>query len=513
MAFESAVSVSVTSSQVEPRGLEAERLTLERLSAASTNQKSRSASFLVPDALVRIFYFAIPDSNDTHTLRTAPTNISQVNTHWRSVALSSRRLWSTLTLNTDRLSLFARCLSHFALFLSRCGPNVKLPLDISITCHPIEFVNKSMNGWSLKTDVCEEIKLEGLRTVEGFFELLLPRRSSWRNVLLSLSMMHLQSSEKPRHWPLCIDNLSAIEMFFLSFPPMAHWTVGEPALIDFSSSTRLEKAWIRGHVKVRLDEGVKLENLVFLQLDLIGEHTYYPADADWYHLLTHAPNLATLNLSLCRGGPLAFLLEPDTLPRLRTLNILNRGPEHFMPVFSFLSSIVCPSLRSLEITTRIPCDHSVRALATDAWNPLGLSLFFKQSACPLVYLAIDAHVIDDTDLTSALAFIPSLRHLKIRHAQFPADALLVPSLALDSIMLGEELRCPELETLVFKSCKFGNPDCKLMVEMINYRWYAEGSKLRCFDFNDCNLNGFDEDPLIKEIRDSPRYWSPRSRCT
>lgn len=512
MTLESAVSVSAASSQVEHRDREAERLTLEKLST-DTDQKSSTASFLIPDALERIFYFAKPDSNDTHNLRTAPTNISQVNTHWRSVALSTRRLWSTLTLNTDRLSIFARHMSHFELFLSRCGPNVKLPLDISITCHPIEFVNKSMSGWSLKTDVCEEVKLEGLRTVERFFELLLPRRSSWRNVLLSLSMMHLQSSAKPRHWPLCIDNLRAIEMFFLSFPPMAHWTVGEPALIDFSSSTGLEKAWIRGHVKVHLSDGVNLEKLVFLQLDLIGEHAYYPADSGWYHLLTHAPNLATLNLSLCRGGPLVFLLEPITLPRLRTLNILNRGPEHFMPVFSFLSSIVCPSLRNLEITTRIPRSYGVRALATDTWNPLGLSLFFKQSACPLVYLAIDAHIIDDADLTSALAFIPTLRHLKIRNAQFPADALLVPSLALDSIELGEELRCPELETLVFKSCKFGNPDCKLMVKMINYRWYTEGSRLRCFDFNDCNLNGFDEDPLIKEIRDSPRYWSPRSRCT
>lgn len=64
---------SAMSSQGETRGLEEIWLALEKPSAAATDQKSRSASFLVPDTLERLFCYSIPD--DMHALRTVPTNI------------------------------------------------------------------------------------------------------------------------------------------------------------------------------------------------------------------------------------------------------------------------------------------------------------------------------------------------------------------------------------------------------------------------------------------------------
>lgn len=288
--------------------------------------------------------------------------------------------------------------------------------------------------------------------------------------------------------------------------------LGEPAVIDFSASEHLQKAHIRGHVNVHLNEGIKLEKLVFLRLDLIGKLVYYPADVNWFHFLQHAPNLETLNVSVCRGGPFMLLAEPVTLPRLNWLVVVNRGPEDLSPVFSFLPSIKCPALQCLEIVSRIRYPSFV--LPREVMTLLGLGMFLQQSACPLLSFSLDSSIFDDVDLVGALSFVPTLRHLKIKHARVPETSRIVPYLAFDRVFtwnaLEDDPRCPDLETLTFQSCEFESRDCKPMVDMIEKRWLAEGSKLNQFNFGDCNLAGIDEHPVVKEFRSSPRYWHPRT---
>lgn len=475
---------------------------------------SASASHLMPDVLEYIFVLALPNLDETHKLCTAPTNVSQVNKHWRSVALLSPRLWSTLLVETDRLSDLTRRLPLFTLFLDRrdAGGISKRPLDFSIVSHPVEFVKKMSSGrWCMKAEVREEVRAEGVSTVEGYLDLLLPRRSNWRNARIALSTMAPGSGTGSKHWPWQLDDLKAIELFYLSYPPVENGLPGEPAVVDFSASDRLQKACIRGHVDVRLREGIKLENLVFLRLDLIGTHDYSRADSRWYHFLQHAPNLETINVSLCRGGPFALRSVPVTLLRLKWLVVINYGPESCMPMFAFLTSIRCPELRCLEIVSRIRRPSVV--IPWDIWTPFGLTLFFQQSACPLLNLSIDSSVMDDDDLTSALRYVPTLRHLKVRHVRFLENALLIPYLALDyhanRLSDPEDRRCPGLETLVFRSCEFSGQDCKAVVDMVDNRWRAKGSKLCYFEFSDCNLAGFDEHPTITEMRSSPRYWHPK----
>lgn len=499
------------------RGVDMEEITtaLGRLSLPIEQgcRNSAFAALLMPDVLEYIFFFALPYLDETHKLSTAPTNASQVNRHWRAVALSSRRLWSTLLVETDRLPILTRYLSLFSLFLNRRDGEAisKRPLDFSIVSHPVEFVKKMSNGrWNMRVDVGEEVRAEGVSTVERYLDLLLPRRSTWRNARIALSTMAPKSIAGSTHWPWRLDDLKAIELFYLSYPPVENGLPGEPAIVDFSASALLQKACIRGHVDIHLSEGIKLENLVYLRLDLIGMHEYSRADAKWYHFLQHAPNLETLNVSLCRGGPFALLSAPVTLPRLRWLVVTNYGPESCMPMFAFLASIRCPELRCLEIVSRIRRPSVV--IPWDIWTPFGLTLFFQQSGCRLLNLSIDSSIIDDNDLTSALRHVPTLRHLKIRRVRFPENALFIPYLALDYAgFLGdpEDRRCPDLETLVFRSCELIGKDCETVVGMASNRWHTSGSKLCYFEFSDCGLEGFDEHPTITGIRSSPRYWQPR----
>lgn len=189
----------------------------------ATFRTAGSASFLLSDVLEHIIFFAIPDSDVGHvdnsqTLRTAPTNASLVNRHWRSVALHSRRLWSAIHLQTESLPVLTRRLSQFSLFLDRCGPNMDLPLDFSIFSRPNEFMEfrekTQTYAWRAmsKADIAK-----GISVVEGYWDLLLPRRSSWRRVNFSIwARSPMEEVEHRRPWRM--DNMKTLEELYIFLP-------------------------------------------------------------------------------------------------------------------------------------------------------------------------------------------------------------------------------------------------------------------------------------------------------
>lgn len=475
-------------------------------------------AYLAPDILERIFFHARPGPYEVSTalsvLRFAPGNVSQVCRSWRYVALGRMKLWTSVKIVTDvgsvgRLEKGVRLVEEYIL---RSGPI--LPLDITVNGCKKSAVERDVNGTG-----GSRINMGlAVTSMHQYMRLIQPVRDRLRHLELRIPMSVTEPSvlqDKLRPWTL--ENMPNLEHLALTYPPIRNSS--EAGTIDLSAcSTRIRKCHISGCFKVRIAEGLRLENLAYLHFDLAGCRDSALV-ANWYDILRRTTRLQKLAVVIRNGldwthhpiQPHEFsvkLLHLHTLHVRFTVGVEAQSP---MSPHTFLDGLYCPKLKNLELICSYSNAPSARDPFERAFDGYGFAFvgykpydFLEEHGDGLERLVIGHDLYYEQDFENALMRCPNLRALQFRGMRFAEDSEIF--MVLNYYASGELNEdncgqfCTRLEYLTVTNCHIPpSTDKTLLVDMIvNLR--AHEQKLEYFAIEGCNLEGFNEDPRILAVR-------------
>lgn len=480
------------------------------------------AALLPSIILEKIFFFVEPRPFGVVTrLPIHRHRLTQVCRSWRDVALERNGLWTTIDVHTDCTSIrqLTKGVGLVETLLARTG--AILPLDVTVsgnpwsTSWPYPSTTTTKSGPYDTATPHERVQLTAA-AMYRYMRLLAPVRHRLRTLSLSFGFDRPAELEAPLPgtWPWNLDDMRALESLYVTYP-----TVGsrrEAGTIDVSAcSDRLRRCDITGCMKVCLTEGVVLSALTYLRFDLYGSRDNALV-ASWYNVLRRTPALTGLVVVVREdldwdphhhSGPGAF--TPIALPRLTSLRVRyteDMEEQNSAAPYQFLNALQCPLLQALAIICeyRDAADARGEFLMHDTALSGLLFPFLRDNGGMLEELEIGDDVFNEHELAWALVRCTRLRHLHFRSVRFASNSELLKLLHLEcQSQLGDTgPYCPNLEYLMVTECHLP-PTIKTadIVEMIVGRHTKEGSKLKYFDFDYCDLDGFDEDPTIRAIRD------------
>lgn len=236
---------------------------------------------LLPDLLCIIFRFCLPGAPPcTADHVTQPMRLSQVNRHWRYVALSTKCLWSAFSIvfNPDpKITAKALMTKRYlinSLFLQRSN---RFPLDFKL----------HLDLW----DFCDDDPSTPHEAME-LMSSILSQESRWRSVDLNYNR-----DEKSSKFPeFCISRMPLIESLDLTMAGPI--TFGLDEFFDYgiriSTSSTLESLAIRGSFYVVVEDGISLPNLTRCHF-----RTFVKATVDiCLKLLQAAPAIEEFSISI-----------------------------------------------------------------------------------------------------------------------------------------------------------------------------------------------------------------------
>lgn len=490
------------------------------------------AAFLPLDILERVFLFAKPGPDDDLTeisvSKHAPINISQVCRNWRWVGLGRHKLWTTVQISADSALRLQKGVSHVEAYIARSGSVLPLTIIVFATAD----CEQSMTTLENDSDDSESRRANArlaIASMDQYMRLIEPVRHRLQNLQLYLPLDApgvLEAAQSLVASPWTLDNMPRLEILDVAYPPIGN--AGEPRTIDLSAcSTVIRKCFISGCIKLCIAEGLVLTNLRHLSFDLVGSRDSALV-ASWYDVLRRAPRLRSLTVTICEGLDWSHDHDPITtqprlyvdLPRLRKLCVLfSVAVEEQNPTSprDFLDGLRCPRLRDLTLRCKYPNAPDERDPFAAHDLDVGPYLFLLDNGLRLERLVISCDLFYEYELRVALVSCINLRHLHFCDMRFADDSDLLKVLHL--VFPPEELDepvhapcCPQLECLKVTNCYVPPTITKEDVaSMIIGRMEDEESKLECFEFEGCGLEGVYDDPRIQAMcahwtRDLREEW-------
>lgn len=455
----------------------------------------------------------------SHKEKELPTDlhyITQVCRSWRRVALDRNKLWSCIEVRpgfqSDQSLVVG--VGLVGRYLSRSGPI--LPLDIHF------FVGQAIY-WSPSLKVPLWHRTLAAKTMFRFLFTIAPVRHRLRSLKISFMIDRpgMFARPLPGTWPWNLDDMPQLECLTAFYPSITQSS--EVGIIDLSAcSNRIRTCDITGSLKVILAEGLVLSSLTSLQFCLVsGCDTALVGS--WYDVLRRMPALKLLRVTILEeldwdhrkyyihSGPFVPIQLP-CLEKLR-VDVFNEvecqdreGP------YKFLEGLLCPQLKSLSIVCEydnVPPIERGELIAREALMPRGPVPFLLKNCATLEHLYIGEDMFYDRELARVLVRCTNLRLLHFESSRFTKNSVLLKELHLEhpnpsSLIVGRDVLsrplCPNLEHIKVLSCLLPSTTTTTdVVDMIVSRREKGGSKLTKFEFDDCGLDGFDEDPRIKRI--------------
>lgn len=406
---------------------------------------------------------AVMDHPSLPSLNQAPINTAQVCARWRRIALHWS-FWSNIVLMKPHMRHFEAIL----LFLDRAkGKKLSIKcvewtfryssraLDIQLLC---DIINARCSEW-------RELDLD--------MRLGRPSIIAWKEL-----MVH----------PLIIGPLPQVERLSL----MASFFIPKTStsLLDLSESSRLRELHLHGPWSIKLDPNQTnfdrrpaLPSLISLGVNTDMFVTDYPSAGLCLQLLSHAPNLQSLDVVLAT----AVLLESTALrlEHLRTLRIF--APRLTDNVVSrFLSCLTLPALKELDVYLSTSKNEEVDGPVV--FDRSSISNLLQRSACSLDMLRINCKAIFDEEIIACLQLSPDLRSLAVVYLEHAGEKLL------STLTRSPNIGGPRLQNLrhlrLGWSCEHFYPDTNLkarVVEMVKSRWYNRATPSERLCIKICGL--------------------------
>ncbi|KAJ7768388.1 hypothetical protein B0H16DRAFT_1716396 [Mycena metata] len=321
---------------------------------------------LPPEVVSEIFIRSLSETGARPNVTEAPLLLCTVCSQWRTIAILTPALWSSIEL-AFKFSLFgSKFLALLDLWLSRTGH------------HPLSL--------SLYYD--EYTVTKNRPQVDLLVQLILRHSHQWAEVELKLPDASEFHQFMGYHYP-ALKALSLTHSINPSIPPVTSFAHA-PSLTN-----------------VQLSAGCAADPIALPWLQL----TSLKCEALYVHeclaLLRGTTQLVEFTVYLKEGGPALPPISFLTLPTLRSLHLLRE--ECHMDLLQYLT---LPTLETLSISFE---NHDIpRFLA-----------FLARSACSLRRAIFDAWPFDQVELVKCLAAMPSLQHLKLWRPQYFTDSFLL----------------------------------------------------------------------------------------
>ncbi|KAJ7622557.1 hypothetical protein DFH06DRAFT_1231658 [Mycena polygramma] len=369
-----------------------------------------------PDDIIHeIFMAALPPRrNSSLDAREAPLLLCKICSSWRTIALSTPRLWASIHIVLPAPSRVPRLVAVVITWLNRSGT---VPIDVSMACSPAADAR------------CDILPLMSALVT------LAPR---WRHMNLPMVTYSYLASLSSKDVPL-------LQTMALKIQPESDDSP-EDALELLATGTlrRLELPVYKPLLRSR---ALSWGTLLHLKLTMYRQ--LLPTHVSVLRILGQCPLLETCDVPVSGGHP-SPQYEPLALPHLRRLSIANgRTP---LDVFHFVGSLILPALSCFRcsdyiIAPKIFTSRSlfpsapflqdlwvnIRGMRTDVLLaaltelPTLLELHILQEPVNVVDGDPDseflAHLIPPQMLTAAIC--PLLHHLALENFNALADDTLL----------------------------------------------------------------------------------------
>lgn len=452
-------------------------------------------------------------------LKYAPGNVPQVCRPWRRVALGRHKLWTSVEIVADVRSVgrLEKGVKLVETFISRNG--LVLPLDVTVFADAV-CVQSVSQGESDETEYLpDNFRLAVTSMHQYIMGLIIPVRHRVRHLELFLPSFLPSDSPRVIHAPIpgacpwTLNKMPSLESLVVAYQPIG--SSSEAGTIVLSAcSTRIRKCSIYGCIKDCRAEGLVLENLVYLSFDLVGSHDSTLV-ASWHDILRRTTRLIELAVVICEGldwthRPIQPRGLSIHLPHLHTLHVhYPAAVEDQSPLapYRFLEGLHCPLLKNLALL----CTYPDAPILHDPFDADIASFEPYQSlhehGVRLERLVIRHDLFYENELHFALTLCTNLRALHFYGMRSADDSEILKVLHLQYVTEdldehGYAPYCPQLRCL--RVTNYYIPPTTTttgVVDMIVGLCAREGPRLDYFEFERCNLKGFNEDPRILAIRD------------
>jgi hypothetical protein len=374
---------------------------------------------LLPEILQEIFFHCLPVAhNAVLDIREAPLLLGRICSHWRHIAYSTPRLWTSIhilahPISTTNPSSSSREIARkeaISSWLSRSGI---LPLSISMYCNGI--TTSSMTGEPINSEI------------QPYLDVVVSHAHRWKAIYFTLryfDWLPFFSEFSSHQFPLleCLHLDGDFEQDItppspVGFPSLKGDNILQAPLLRFLSLPRytlftliLDLPWDR-----------------LTGLNLGGSNLFL---GDITRALRLCPNLEVCSIAAVpgphhltlMGSPSSYDMSEITLAKLKTLTVINRSglDEASRQIFSSLSA---PSLRHLsyERTCHVyPDSPGVRdseLLLADA-----IQAFLQRLIQPLEELSIWTNPFHGSLVMDVLPLVPELKRLSLKgYATYRSD--------------------------------------------------------------------------------------------
>ncbi|KAF9048322.1 hypothetical protein BDZ89DRAFT_1057892 [Hymenopellis radicata] len=271
------------------------------------------------DVLSGIFLMAIEDDvpparwpfMESSSMKSMQWVVSHVSSFWRSVALSTSRLWSRLSL-TSRTFMTGQSVRSALLIGTHIERSHSLDLDIiisnrtscNLSCHPV-------------------------------MPILLLSASRWKSLSLSIPHHELSAFRDIHH---CFERLKHLEVYDLSL-----YGSNQNAVTLFGRNHGLESILMHHmwdlHELLRVEQFGGVQKFVGCAADLLMV----------LHLFEALPHLQQVELTL-QGDSRHRLRNPLILRDLRNLDLQENGARGVGVISTILSSVRLPNVEKLKLS-------------------------------------------------------------------------------------------------------------------------------------------------------------------
>ena len=393
---------------------------------------TRKGRYLPDDILREIFVWCLPtDRNPTMSAKEAPMVLTRVSGRWRSVGLSTPRLWSALHIAVPNPIPYPH-----SLYDPVNGEKIR-------PSHILDQRLRGVTEWlersgqlSLSLSIYDPDSSSDAGYGKLFIQRILPYASRWRSLSVQCppdavtDITRLEQSHVPH-----LESL-----FILPTPRSQDWRNS-----GVLKASKLHEISIHGLLEGFSDLPFKWDQLTYLTMTggqwLYGSLTM----AQIGQILSRCSQLQSCTLKLTGGASISRErreLPPILLPRLDTLCIHEMQPQtHF-----FFAAISAPRLRVLEFWF----------YGTAKSTPSGFSTLLTKVGASLQRLSTNPTTIEATEFSKGLRACPSLTALVLRPSHHsntgtyienefsPTSDILLKSFSHSTS--GQSL-CPLLDTL------------------------------------------------------------------
>ncbi|KAK0436214.1 hypothetical protein EV421DRAFT_1130809 [Armillaria borealis] len=338
----------------------------------------------IPEDIVREIFltcFGIEgEGKDSLDRNFAPLILSQVCRDWRSIALSTSRLWSSIRLDFDQYRNELACQYLLQTYLLRSAAH-----DITLSIHSTRDISKS-----------------------HLIPALLLSAPRWTNLSMTFPYNSLFAFSAARG---SLHRLNRLSIQFIGDVPGLPVGLAKPIFDAFEYAPLLRSFSLKGAYRA-----IQQINVPWSQLT---DYAGHDLTSSYIDILKHAPDMESASLQCDEDSEDDYgVVRPSTHQCLRVLHVheVEETPDSFVPseggIIRVLSHIEVPTLESLSMTYAHPFIQLPTSLrGSTAGNLKSLSI-----AAPFL---ISAGV--QADLISLLKTTASLSSLSVPYALVPAE--------------------------------------------------------------------------------------------